>query len=121
MRAVEAAPAGLNHHDVLGERLAVLTAEPHLHRPGLLGHAAPAVHARAAVLGPVFLHARTPSVGEPDCFGRLLGLAAFLALFQAAVHRLSTRPHFTDPGLFHQAAFGVVIGNPGGDAGSTSL
>lgn len=57
MRAVVVALAGLDHHDVLGEHLPVFTTEAHLHRPGLLGRAAPAIHAGTAVLGPVFLHA----------------------------------------------------------------
>lgn len=56
MRAIVVAFAGLDHHNVLGKHLPILTAEAHLHSPGLLGCAAPAVHAGAAVLGPVFLH-----------------------------------------------------------------
>lgn len=80
MRAVVVALAGLNHHDVLGEQLPVFTAEAHLHSPGLLGCAAAAVRAGAAVLGPVFLHTGTPSISKLDRFGGFLGLAALLAL-----------------------------------------
>lgn len=56
MRAVVVALAGLDHHDVLGKHLPIFAAEPHLHSPGLQGCAASAVHAGAAVFGPVFLH-----------------------------------------------------------------
>lgn len=56
MWAVVVAFAGLDHHDVLGKHLPVFTAEAHLHSPGLLGRAASAIHAGAAVLGPVFLY-----------------------------------------------------------------
>lgn len=80
MRAVVVALAGLDHHDVLGEHLPVLTAEAHLHRPGLQGRAAAAVHTGAAVLGPVFLHTRTSGVSKLDRLWGFLGLAAFLAL-----------------------------------------
>lgn len=57
MWAVVAALAGLDHHDILGECLPVFAEESHLHRPGLLGHTASAVHTGATVLGPVFLDA----------------------------------------------------------------
>lgn len=80
MRAVVVASAGLDHHDVLGKRLPIFAAEPHLHSPGLLRRAAAAVHAGTAVLGPVFLHTRTSSVSKLDRFRGFLGLAAFLAL-----------------------------------------
>lgn len=80
MRAVVVALAGLDHHDVLGKRLPIFATEAHLHSPGLLGRAAAAVHARAAILGPVFLHTRTSSISKLDWFGGFLGLAAFLAL-----------------------------------------
>lgn len=56
MRAVVVAFAGLDHHDVFGEHLPIFTTESHLHRPGLLGRAASAIHAGTTVLGPVFLH-----------------------------------------------------------------
>lgn len=56
MRAVVAAFAGLDHHDVLGKRLSIFTVESHLHSPGLQGRAASAIHAGAAVLGTVLLH-----------------------------------------------------------------
>lgn len=121
VRAVVVALAGLDHHDVLGERLPVFAAEAHLDGAGLLRGAAPTVHARAAVLGPVLLHARTSSVSKLDRLGGFLGLAAFLALLQAAVHLLPARPHLADPGLLHQAAFKVVIGNSGGDPRPTRL
>lgn len=112
MWAVVVASARLDHHDVLGKCLPIFAAESHLHSPGLLGRAASAIHTRTTVLGSVFLHTGTASISKLDWFGGLLGLAAFLALFQAAVHRLSTRSHLTNPGFFHQAAFRVVIGNP---------
>lgn len=121
MWAVVVAFAGLDHHDVLGKCLPIFAAEPHLHSPCQLGRAASAVHAGTAVLRPVFLHTRTSSVSKPNWFGGFLGLAAFLALFQAAVHWLSTRPHLTNPSFFHKAALGVVIGNSCGDTSSTGL
>lgn len=43
------------------------------------------------------------------------------AYFQAAVHRLATRPHFANPGLLHQAALKVVIGDSCGDARAAGL
>lgn len=55
----------------------------------------------------------------PTCWGH--GQVPEETYFQAAVHRLSTRTHFTDPGLFHQAALWVVIGNSCGDASSAAL
>lgn len=121
VRAAVAAPAGLDHHDVLGKRLPVLAAEAHLHGPRLLRRAAAAVHAGAAVLGPVLLHAGAAGVSELDRLGGFPGLAASLALFQAAEGRLSTRPHLADAGFLHQAAVGVVIGDAGGDASSAGL
>lgn len=80
VRAVVVAFAGLDHHDVLGEHLPVFTTEAHLHRPGLQGRAAPAIHAGTAVLGPVFLHTGTSGISKLDRFWGFLGLAAFLAL-----------------------------------------
>lgn len=44
MGAVVVASARLDHHDILGEGLAVVTAEPDLDSPGLLRGAASAVH-----------------------------------------------------------------------------
>lgn len=113
--------AGLNHHDILGKHFPIFAAEPHLHGPGLQRRAAPTVHAGAAVFGPVFLHTGASCIVKPDGFWGFLGLAAFLALFQAAVHWLSTRTDFTDPGLFQEAALRVVIGNSCRDASSAAL
>lgn len=80
MWAVVIAFARLDHHDVLGKCLAIFTAESHLHRPGLLGCATTAIHARTTVLGPVLLHTGTSSISELDQFRGFLGLATFLAL-----------------------------------------
>lgn len=82
MRAVVVTFAGLNHHDVLGKHLSVFASEPHLHSPGLQRRAAPAIHAGAAVLGPVFLYTGASCVSESDWFWGFLGLAAFLALLE---------------------------------------
>lgn len=79
VRAVVGALAGLDHHDVLVEGLAVLTAELDAHGPGHVGAAAAAVHAGAAELGPVLLHAGAAGVGELHRLARLLGSAALLS------------------------------------------
>lgn len=78
MGTVEGALAGLDHHDVLVEGLAVLAAELDPDGAGLLGAAAPAVHAGSAVLGSVLLEAGTAGVGELHCLGGLLCSVALL-------------------------------------------
>lgn len=80
MWAVVVAFAGLDHHDVLGKRLPIFAAEPHLDSSGLLRRAASAVHTGATVLGAVLLHTRTSSISIPDWFKGFPGLAAFFAL-----------------------------------------
>lgn len=64
MGAVVGALAGLDHHDVLVEGLAVLAAELDADGSGVVGAAAAAVHAGSAVLGPVLLQAGAAGVGE---------------------------------------------------------
>lgn len=80
MGTVVVAAAGLDHHDALGEGFPVVAAEPDLDSPGLLGCAAPAVHAGATVLGPVLLHAGTSSISKLHWGGGLPRLGTFLSL-----------------------------------------
>lgn len=107
MRAVVVTLAGLNHHDVLGEHLAIFAPEPHLHGPGLQRCAAPAVHAGAAVFGPVFLHTGASCISKSDWFWGFLGLAAFLALLEG---RTKERMRFV--GFFWRCTFNhrIVLG-----------
>lgn len=79
MRAVVGALAGLDHHDVLVEGLTVLAAELDADGSGDVGAAAAAVHAGAAVLGPVLLQAGAAGVGELHWLAGLLGSAALLS------------------------------------------
>lgn len=82
MGTVVGALAGLDHHDVLVEGLAVLAAELDADGSGVVGAAAAAVHAGAAVLGPVLLQAGAAGVGELHWLAGLLGSAALLSLLQ---------------------------------------
>lgn len=79
MGTVEGALAGLDHHDVLVEGLAIFAAELDPDGAGLLGAAAAAIHAGSAVLGPVLLEAGAASIGKLDCLGGLLCPVALLA------------------------------------------
>lgn len=79
MRAVVGALAGLDHHDVLVEGLTVLAAELDADGSGDVRAAAAAVHAGAAVLGPVLLQAGAAGVGELHWLAGLLGSAALLS------------------------------------------
>lgn len=79
MRAVVGALAGLDHHDVLVEGLTVLAAELDADGSGDVRAAAAAVHAGAAVLGPVLLQAGAAGVGELHWLTGLLGSAALLS------------------------------------------
>lgn len=79
---VVGALAGLDHHDVLVEGLAVLAAELDADGSGVVGAAAAAVHAGAAVLGPVLLQAGAAGVGELHRLACLLGSAALLSFLQ---------------------------------------
>lgn len=82
IRTVVSALAGLNHHDVLVEGLAVLTAELDADGSGVVRAAAAPVHAGSAVLGPVLLQAGAAGVGELNRLTGLLGSAAFLSFLQ---------------------------------------
>lgn len=64
MGTVVGALAGLDHHDVLVEGLAVLAAELDADGSGVMRAAAAAVHAGSTVLGPVFLQTGAASIGE---------------------------------------------------------
>ena len=79
MGTVEGALAGLDHHDVLVEGLAVLAAELDPDGPGVLGAAAAAVDAGATVPGPVLLQAGTAGIGELDSLAGLLGSVTLLS------------------------------------------
>lgn len=76
--AVVGALAGLDHHDVLVEGLAVLAAELDADGAGRLRAAAAAVHAGAAVPGAVLLQAGASGVRELHRLHGLLGPVAFL-------------------------------------------
>lgn len=80
--AVVRALAGLDHHDVLVEGLTVLAAELDADGSGVVWAAAAAVHAGAAVLGPVLLQAGAAGVGELHGLAGLLGPAALLSFLQ---------------------------------------
>lgn len=82
MGTVVGALAGLDHHDVLVEGLAVLAAELDPDGSALVGAAAAPVHAGAAVLGPVLLQAGAAGVGELHRLTGLLGSAALLSFLQ---------------------------------------
>lgn len=82
MRAVVGALAGLYHHDVLVEGLAVLAAELDADGSGVMGAAAAAVQAGSAVPGPVLLQAGAAGVGELHWLAGLLGSAALLSFLQ---------------------------------------
>lgn len=82
VRAVVGALAGLDHHDVLVEGLTVLAAELDADSSGVVRAAAAAVHAGAAVLGPVLLQAGAAGVGELYWLAGLLGSAALLSFLQ---------------------------------------
>lgn len=76
---VVGALAGLDHHDVLVEGLAVLAAELDTDGSGVVGAAAASVHTGPAVLRPVLLQARAASIGELHWLAGLLGSAALLS------------------------------------------
>lgn len=82
MGAVVGALAGLDHHYVLVEGLTILAAELDADGPGVMGAAAAAVHAGAAVPGPVLLQAGAAGVGVLDRLAGLLGSAALLSFLQ---------------------------------------
>ncbi len=86
--AVVGALAGLDHHDVLVEGLSILAAELDADGAGLLWAAAAAIHAGAAVPGPVLLQAGASGVGELHRLHGLLGPVAFLSLL-LRVHKIS--------------------------------
>ncbi len=79
---VVGALAGLDHHDVLVEGLAVLAAELDADGSGVMGAAAAAIHAGSAVFGPVLLEAGAAGVGELHWLAGLLGSAALLSFLQ---------------------------------------
>lgn len=81
--AIVGAFAGLDHHDVLVEGLAILAAELDTHGSGDMGAAAAAIHAGSAVLGPVLLQAGAASIGELHWLARLLGSATLLSFLQS--------------------------------------
>lgn len=57
VRTVVVASTGLDHHDVLRERFAIIAAEADLHSPGLLRSTTPPIHTRATVFGTILLDA----------------------------------------------------------------
>lgn len=82
MGTVVSALAGLDHHDVLVEGLAILAAELDPDCSGVVGAAAAPVHAGSAVLRPVLLQAGAAGVGELHWLTGLLGSATLLSFLQ---------------------------------------
>lgn len=79
---VVGALAGLDHHDVLVEGLAVVAAELRPDGSGVVGAAAAAVHAGATVPGSVLLHAGAAGVGELRWLAGLFGSAALFSFLR---------------------------------------
>lgn len=113
MGTVEGALAGLDHHDVLVEGLAILTAELDPDGAGLLGATAAAIDTGATVLGPVLLETGAASIGELHCLGGLLGPVALLSFLKTGVRRLGAWANFANAALLDQLAFTVVVGHSG--------
>jgi len=76
---VVGALAGLDHHDVLVEGLAIFAAELDTDGSGVVGAAAASVNTGPAVLRPVLLQARAASIGKLHWLAGLLGSAALLS------------------------------------------
>lgn len=103
MGAVVGALAGLDHHDVLVEGLTILATELDADGPGVVGAAATAVHAGAAVPGTVLLQAGAAGVGVLDWLAGLLGSAALLSFLQrikGCKGRLASYFHQRKKGFF---------------------
>lgn len=79
---VVGALAGLNHHDVLVEGLAVVAMELHPNGSGVMWAAAAAIHARSTVSGSVLLHAGAAGVGELRWLAGLFGSATLFSFLQ---------------------------------------
>lgn len=86
MRTVVSALAGLNHHEVLVEGLAILAVELDPDGSGVVGAAAAAVHAGSAVPGSVLLYAGAAGIGELHWLAGLLGSAALLSFLKGHEH-----------------------------------
>ncbi|CAG5863519.1 unnamed protein product, partial [Menidia menidia] len=84
---VVSALAGLNHHDVLVEGLAVLAAELDPDGSGVVGAAAAAVDTGSTVSRSVLLQARTAGIGELDWLAGFLGSAALLSFLKKNKHK----------------------------------
>lgn len=82
MGTVVGALAGLDHHDVLVEGLAVLAAELDADGSGVMRAATATIHAGSAVLRPVLLQAGAASIGELNWLTGLLGSAALLSFLR---------------------------------------
>lgn len=103
MGAVVGALAGLDHHDVLVEGLTVLAAELDADGPGVMGAAAAAVNAGAAVPGSVLLQTGAAGIGVLDRLAGLLGSAALLSFLQKVEGhkgRLASYFHHRKKGFF---------------------
>lgn len=85
MGTVVRALAGLNHHDVLVEGLAIFAAELDPDGSGVMGGAASAVHTGSTVLGPVLLQTRATGICEFHWLAGLLCSAALFAFLEAGV------------------------------------
>lgn len=121
LAAVVVALAGLDHHDVLVEGLAVVAAKLDSDGSGLLWATTPAVHTRATVFGPILLQTGASGVRELHRLHRLLGPVAFLSFLKAGVWGLAAWTDFADPGFLHQFAVAVVVGYSGGGSRAAGL
>lgn len=149
-RAVVVAGAGLDEHHVLLHHLPVGALELHGQGGGSVRGAAAAVQAHAAELWPVGLgggaagdlelHGLGDSGGADALFTFLqrdgeMFFSIFISAYQIinkTVGGGGTHPdallqlglawaHHTQPSLFLQATFAIVVGDPGGDAEAAAL
>lgn len=116
MRAVVGALAGLDHHDVLVEGLTVLAAELDADGSGDVRAAAAAVHAGAAVLGPVLLQAGAAGIRELHRLAGLLGSAALLSFLSGNKDERLRSTTCSDPEGMHLGYHACFCHITGGNA-----
>lgn len=119
--AVVVAGAGLDEHHVLLHDLSVRAFELHGQGGGSVGGAAAAIQADAAELWPVGLGGGAAGDLELHGLGESGSADALFAFPDALLQLGLAWSHHTQPGLFLQAAFAVIIGDPGGDPKAASL
>lgn len=119
--AVVVAGAGLDEHHVLLHDLTVGAFELHGQGGGSVWGAAAAVQADAAELGPVGLGGGAARDLKLHGLGESGGTDALLSFPDALLQLGLAWPHHAQPGLLLQAAFAVIIGDPGGDPKAAGL